>query len=268
MTTRTKVMLVIGVLLIILGVRMTYKWTYTEVEREPQRYVATPTILFPGAEPLPLSLKPRASSVSLVPGGVGSLEDMRARANSDPVLGKLFAGFNWSAARCSTYPEDFAAFVSFRRGARVLWSKKPILIKHGTAYCTDGAMSFLMRCGNLIRMTPAPDAQSEDIPEEILNEPPVLYHWDNKILTAENFPPLDGGTTPAGYIPSVPFFTTPGGPGGFTSTTPTQTPEPSTLSLFVIGALALALGIYTRRGYEQGRKMYAEYKERQERGEA
>lgn len=252
MSDKKKLLLVFGIIMVVAGAAYTafyyivHRAITTEYELVPMK-TAPDRDYSPSANfPMLMSLKPQASpSVSLVPGGVASLEEMHDRVTKDLALVALFAGFNWSATRCSTYPEDFTTFVSFRRGNDIRWSKNPILIKHGTAYCTDGARTFLMRCGNLIRMSPAPDAQSEDIPEEILNEPPIIYNWGSQILTAENFPPAPGENT-VGTTPSAPFIGLPGGPSGG-STTPVKTPEPSPLAMLCWIGGGLTIGYTARR---------------------
>lgn len=222
-------------------------YIFVDTDSAPQAQAQLPTVTWFGAPVIPASLGQPQKSTALVPGGIATIEDMHAHVNADAVLQRVFSDFNWSAASCSYFPEDFVTFVSFRRGNRVLWSKGPILIKRGTSFCTDGHMTFLMRCGNLISMQPAPDTDSEDIPEPLLNEPPVLIPVD-PILTAENFTPGAPDAPPASGVVTA-FAPLTGFPGGG-SVNPAKAGEPPVVVCIAIGLILGAVATRIEKQYK------------------
>lgn len=102
-------------------------------------------------------------ALSLVPGGVFTLETLQRDIALDPLLARAYAGFDFSHARIGAFARDEWRFVSFRRAGGICWTTRPILIRSGETYLTDGAIVILARCGNVVQ----PLAQ---FPQE---EPPV-----------------------------------------------------------------------------------------------
>jgi hypothetical protein len=94
---------------------------------------------------------------------VFTLETLQRDIALDPLLARAYAGFDFSHARIAAFARDEWRFVSFRRAGAIFWTTRPILIRSGEMYLTDGAIVILARCGNVVQ----PLAQ---FPQE---EPPV-----------------------------------------------------------------------------------------------
>jgi hypothetical protein len=90
-------------------------------------------------------------ALSLVPGGVFTLETLRRDVALDPLLARAYSGFDFSHARVGTFALDEWRFVSFRRAGAIYWTTRPILIRSGETYLTDGAIVILARCGNVVQ---------------------------------------------------------------------------------------------------------------------
>ena len=52
--------------------------------------------------------------------------------------------------------DDFWAFVMYRRGDKLYWTKTRHLIKAGTLlYCNDAGLCYIAACGNMISLVPS-----------------------------------------------------------------------------------------------------------------
>ena len=61
--------------------------------------------------------------------------------------------------------DDFWAFVMYRRGDKLYWTKTRHLIKQGTLlYCSDSGNCFIASCGNQISLVPSEPVATNDEP--------------------------------------------------------------------------------------------------------
>jgi PEP-CTERM motif len=124
---------------------------------------------------------------SLVPGGVHTVRELQQAAERDPVVAAHYAGFDFNHARLVRLQKALAAFVSYRMGNRVYWTRHLVALRKGEMLITDGKITCRTRCANRVEQVPQ-QATSE-------SEPPVTK-FDEPML-----PP--GGT--AISTPPVPF---------------------------------------------------------------
>ena len=108
---------------------------------------------------------------SVVPGGVQSREALVA-AVADPVVAAHYARVDIAHVRVTTVPAPRRAYVSYRIGDRVFWTKHTVALRPGERILTDGANEIRGRCGNSISETP----QAPTSPEE-----PELAEFDRAI---------------------------------------------------------------------------------------
>jgi hypothetical protein len=122
---------------------------------------------------------------SLVPGGVRTVHELKQAAEHDPVVAAHYAGFDFDHARIVRLRRALAAYVSYRMGNNVFWTRHLIALKKGEMLITDGKIICRTRCANRVEEMPQ-QATSE-------SEPPVMK-FDEPILppagTAISNPPV------------------------------------------------------------------------------
>jgi hypothetical protein len=124
---------------------------------------------------------------SVVPGGVRSREALVA-AVADPVVAAHYARVDIAHARVTTVPVPRRAYVSYRIGDRVFWTRHTVALRPGERILTDGATEIRGRCGNRISDTP----QEPTSPEE-----PELAEFDRAIVPDSlEIPPLRANSAP------------------------------------------------------------------------
>jgi len=142
---------------------------------------------------------------SVVPGGVHSREALAA-AVADPVVAAHYARVDIKRARVTTVSSPRRAYVSYRIGDRVLWTRHTLVLRSGEQILTDGVHEIRGRCGNRISDTP----QEPTSPEE-----PELVEFDRAIVPGSlETPPLLLASEPGGLgLPVAgPPFAAPGMP--------------------------------------------------------
>ena len=90
---------------------------------------------------------------SIIPGGVESREDIVRRVAADPVVARHYASFDIARAHTVTVNQPRAVHVSYRRGDKVYWTAKKMMLVQGETLLTDGASDIRGRCGNRISDT-------------------------------------------------------------------------------------------------------------------
>jgi hypothetical protein len=158
----------------------------------------------------------RLYAYSVVPGGVHSEAELRAAVNTDSAVRLHYAGLNLASARLERLGEPKLAYVSYRRGDSIFWTRNAVRIAKGERVMTDGTMMLRARCGNRISEVPmAPvEAPAAAVPPEAMELPPA----DAMAFPAampENVPLAPTPETailipPAGATPGSPVV-----PGGY-----------------------------------------------------
>ena len=122
---------------------------------------------------------------SVVPGGARTVKELKWAADHDPVVRAHYAGFDYDHARVVKLVLARTAYVSYRIGNKVYWTRHRVSLKKGETVITDGKMTARTRCANRVEEVPQ-QATSE-------SEPPVAK-FDEPVQpdkgTALNAPPV------------------------------------------------------------------------------
>lgn len=90
---------------------------------------------------------------SIIPGGVGSREDIAQRVKTDRVVANHYATFDIKKAHTVTVTKPRAVHVSYRKGDKVYWTAKKMMLAQGETLLSDGTNEIRGRCGNRISDT-------------------------------------------------------------------------------------------------------------------
>lgn len=136
---------------------------------------------------------------SVVPGGVRDARELKWAAEHDPVVASHYRGFDYDHARVVRLVLARTAYVSYRIGNKVYWTRHRVTLKKGETVITDGRMTARSRCANRV----------EEVPQQATSrsEPPVAKFEE----------PVHPATGTAIENPPVPFqsalLNRPGVPG-------------------------------------------------------
>jgi len=122
---------------------------------------------------------------SVVPGGVQDAKELKWAAEHDPVVAAHYAGFDYARAQVVRLTLARTAYVSYRIGRRIYWTRRRITLHKGETVLTDGKITARTRCANRVEDTPQQEASpAEPAPEKF--EQPV----QNGTGTAMQAPPV------------------------------------------------------------------------------
>ena len=131
-----------------------------------------PAIARAGAVTAPVAVAVQATRrvypYSIVPGGVATRADLEQRAGTDPVVARHYASFDITKAHPVTVTKARAVHVSYRKGDKVYWTAKTVMLAAGETVLSDGTSEIRGRCGNRIsEHAQLPVAMSEPTEEEL-----------------------------------------------------------------------------------------------------
>jgi hypothetical protein len=103
---------------------------------------------------------------SVVPGGVRDVKELKWAADHDPVVRAHYAGFDYDHAHVVKLVLARTAYVSYRIGNKVYWTRHRVSLKKGETVITDGKITARSRCANRV----------EDMPQQLTSEaePPAV----------------------------------------------------------------------------------------------
>ena len=104
---------------------------------------------------------------SVVPGGTYSPDELRGAIARDVVVAAHYEKLDQSRLRTETVPSDRYVHVSYRKGDRVFWTAKKVLLRKGETILTDGTTQIRTRCGNCIAEEPAGPTSAEEEPDVV-----------------------------------------------------------------------------------------------------
>lgn len=163
---------------------------------------------------------------SVVPGGVQDVRELKWAAEHDPVVAAHYAGFDYDHARVVRLVLARTAYVSYRIGNRVYWTRHRISLKAGETLITDGKITARTRCANRVEevppqlhssVEPRPEEFDEpfpQIPGTAVTNPPVPYQ---SALLLPSLPPI-------GPAPPLSLYD-PFGPGNYIPIEPPPLPS-------------------------------------------
>jgi hypothetical protein len=92
-------------------------------------------------------------NASVIPGGVYSVDELRAAIEHDPVVASHYDRAVLGEMRAVTLTKGRAAYVSYRVNNTLYWTRERVWIKPGETVLTDGTTIVRARCGNCISDT-------------------------------------------------------------------------------------------------------------------
>jgi hypothetical protein len=107
---------------------------------------------------------------SVVPGGIYEASEVRDRMKSDPVVYAHYQGVKADNLKPVQLSTARLAYVSYRRGDRIYWTRKPVKIAAGETVWTDGKSKIRARCGNMLAENPQLPTYWMDPSERQLNQ--------------------------------------------------------------------------------------------------
>ena len=122
---------------------------------------------------------------SVVPGGVRTVRELREAAERDPVVAAHYAGFDYNHARVVKLILARTAYISYRIGNHVYWTRHRVSLKKGETVITDGKMTARTRCANRVEETPQQMTSQAEPPVMKFDEP-----INPSIGTAISNPPM------------------------------------------------------------------------------
>lgn len=185
---------------------------------------------------------------SVIPGGVGSAEELRQISDHDPVVAQHFQGFDYQHAHLVTVSEKQLMYVAYRKGDKVYWTRKKVALHPGETLISDGKIVARTRCGNRVAVAPlGPPAIMDPLISD-LDQP--LFSNEMVTNTVEPQPEAIAAVLPSappdvanslqptknrkGFIPLF-FLPLAGIPGGSGHTPLAVAPEPGTWLLLSSG---------------------------------
>jgi hypothetical protein len=108
---------------------------------------------------------------SVVPGGVNDVRELKWVAEHDPVVAAHYAGFDYDHARVVRLVLARTAYVSYRIGNQVYWTRHRVTLKKGEKLITDGKMTARTRCANRVEEVPQQATSSSEPPAAKFEEP-------------------------------------------------------------------------------------------------
>lgn len=109
---------------------------------------------------------------SIVPGGVKDARELKWVAEHDPVVAAHYAGFDYDHARVVRLVLARTAYLSYRIGNKVYWTRHRVSLKKGETVITDGRMTARTRCANRVEEVPQ-QGTSESEPSAAQFEEPI-----------------------------------------------------------------------------------------------
>ena len=125
---------------------------------------------------------------SVVAGGVEDAKELKWVAEHDPIVGAHYAGFDYAHAQVVRLTLARTAYLSYRIGNHIYWTRRRIKLHKGEKLITDGRMTARTRCANRVEETPQQQAVS---PAE-----PAMQRFDEPVRPGEGI---------AMQSPAVPF---------------------------------------------------------------
>jgi|ERR1700722_11354917 hypothetical protein len=122
---------------------------------------------------------------SVVPGGVEDAKELKWVAEHDPIVAAHYAGFDYDHARVVRLTLNRTAYVSYRIGNHVYWTRRRLTLHKGEKVITDGRITARGRCANRVEELPQQAAAPVEPPAVKFDEPMMPA-----IGTATQAPPV------------------------------------------------------------------------------
>ena len=107
---------------------------------------------------------------SVVPGGVRSQAEVTAAMQQDRDVAIHYSVLRVDRLRAEPLPRAMRAYVSFRKGGQIYWTRHPVEIPQGEVVLADGAPAVRARCGNRISTTAQEPTLAEEPSTRVLDQ--------------------------------------------------------------------------------------------------
>jgi hypothetical protein len=166
----------------------------------PKAEAAQPAVRF---EPTLLTVENRpVYPYSIVPGGVGSRQDIERAVDRDPLVAEHYAGLDTRNLKQTKLEKDTAAYVSFRMNGKVYWTSKKVKLSAGETVFLGSDKGVRGRCGNQVSSTPQgpvlPNPQRDEPTSEAFTTPVTVPVSDQEVHTVLAERPVAAGPTALG----------------------------------------------------------------------
>ncbi len=108
---------------------------------------------------------------SVVRGGVKDVRELKWAADHDPVVAAHYAGFDYDHARVVRLVLAQTAYISYRIGNKIYWTRHRVSLKKGETLITDGKITARTRCANRVEEMPQQLNSSSEPPATKFDEP-------------------------------------------------------------------------------------------------
>jgi hypothetical protein len=147
------------------------RWAPEPVRAAPVVAATAPAVLAPASLSVPVAAPRQARRVypySIIPGGVSDRNDVARMVATDKVVAAHYASLDVSKVRELTVTRPHAVYVSYRKGDKVYWTAKKLMLAEGETLLSDGSSEIRTRCGNRISDVPQlPVEVKGPTPEEL-----------------------------------------------------------------------------------------------------
>jgi hypothetical protein len=122
----------------------------------PAAAVASPLarVALAGTQEAAKAVPRRVYPYSIVPGGVAGAVELARVMRVDKVVAAHYAEFEVDKAEEKTVTAPRAVHVSYRKGDKVYWTAKKVMLAEGEVLLSDGTHEMRKRCANRISDTP------------------------------------------------------------------------------------------------------------------
>jgi hypothetical protein len=173
----------------------------------------------------------------VVPGGVRTLDELREAIRRDRVVASHYSDFDFKSARVIELKRGRLAYLSYRIGEKIFWTKRQMALRAGEKLITDGKVMARTRCGNRVAAAPQKEVSPDEPRAEAFEDPFVAGGGIAHLAYPANFESaLLTRSGPSGFGPQAPALGTfgpfsgipPSGgyPGIFPPSIPTGSCEP------------------------------------------
>ena len=211
---------------------------------------------------------------SVIPGGAHNSRELSDAARREPVIAAHYAEFSVAHTRVIRLPYDKLAYVSYRLGNHIYWTKTKVTLHQGETLLSDGEHLARTRCGNRISDVAMTLVSPQEPPQKLLSTPFVPAHvnvepgfrpdgpiWPENaaapvLMAMHDMPPAPGSGP--GFPPLLPVFccrdksspatlSSPLPQPGYPPPPSVTTPEPGAFLLLLWGLVLLPFLIHLRR---------------------
>ena len=108
---------------------------------------------------------------SVVSGGVHSTEEFAAALNVDPVVARHYGDVVPGTLRAERVDAPRLAYMSYRVGDQIYWTKRRLMLHAGEQILTDGDTTIRGRCGNRLSDTPMVPTSGQEPLADVFDRP-------------------------------------------------------------------------------------------------